>query len=60
MKIIEWIISIALWVTGAIALVFFGWCIKGYCAKKGIKYAPVDKAEEAVLNATEKAFNKKG
>lgn len=54
MKILEVIISIALWITGLIALVFFGWCLKGYCVKNNIKYAPVDKAEAEVLEAIEK------
>ena len=59
MKILEVIINIALWITGIIALVFFGWCLKGYCVKNSIKCEPIDKAEEAVLKATEQ-INKKG
>jgi hypothetical protein len=60
MKIVEWVVMAALWIAGAVGLIFFGWCLKGYCTKKSIKCAPIEKAEEAVINATDKAFTKKG
>jgi len=34
MKVIETLIKVALWVAGAVALVFLGWCLRGYKARK--------------------------
>jgi hypothetical protein len=35
MKIVEWLITIVLWVVGICSLVFFGILIGGYKARKG-------------------------
>jgi NhaP-type Na+/H+ or K+/H+ antiporter len=59
MKIVEWIIAAALWICGVIALVFLGWCIKGYTTKKNICWAPINKAEEAILNKVDAVTKKK-
>jgi len=59
MKIVEWIVAAALWVCGAIALVFFGWCLKGYATKKNIRWEPINKTEEAILNKVDAVTKKK-
>jgi len=37
MKLIEGLIKLALWLVGIAALVLFGWCLRGYKARKEAK-----------------------